>query len=74
MALAFGCGHKNDTGPATIEAPGTFAVSAYRRFILFLFMLYDNPPLPKLHIPETPQQTMSILFLVKVSVECIKKF
>jgi hypothetical protein len=74
MALAFGCGNKNGTGPATIEAPGTFAVSTYRWFILFLFMLYDKNPLPKQRIPKTPQKTMSILILVKVSIECIKKF
>ena len=74
MALAFGCGHENDTGPATIEAPGTFAVSTYRRFILFLFIRYDKTPTAKTTYPKIPQKTMSILLLIKVSIERIKKF
>jgi hypothetical protein len=52
VAFPLGCGHKNDTGLATVDAPGTLAVSAYRWFIDLLPGFYNRTPTPVLAYPR----------------------
>jgi len=73
MALTFRCGHKNDSGLVTVEAPYPLTVSAGRGFVDLLSRCHGkNTPALTTYLDNRLKKG-SFIFLIKVPMECIKK-